>query len=191
MANKKYTKEKLEEAAKQCTSWRQMIQYFGLKEAGGNYSNLQNRCDEFNVDTTHFTGQGWNKIGHPSFGNSIDLTNRLCKHEKKKSSTKTKLVLLNHNLKENKCEICGISEWLGNPITIQLHHINGDPTDDRLENLQMLCPNCHTQTDTYCKRQEIRVLNLSAQEEILEVEELKIGETLTSNVDGNPEPSLV
>ena len=64
--------------------------------------------------------------------------------------------MLNHKLKQYKCEICGISEWLGNPITLQFHHINGNPLDDRLENLQILCPNCHSQTDSYCKRQKIR-----------------------------------
>ena len=41
-------------------------------------------------------------------------------------------------------------------IIFQLHHINGNPKDDRLENLQILCPNCHSQTDSYCKRKEIR-----------------------------------
>ncbi|WP_442911560.1 HNH endonuclease [Lachnospira sp.] len=51
--------------------------------------------------------------------------------------------------------MCGISEWLGNPITIQLHHINGDREDNRLENLIMLCPNCHSQTHNFCKRKSL------------------------------------
>jgi 5-methylcytosine-specific restriction endonuclease McrA len=54
---------------------------------------------------------------------------------------------------------------------LQLHHVNGDGTDDRIDNLQLLCPNCHSQTDSYCKRLKIRnSTNLSAQEETLEVE---------------------
>jgi len=158
MAKRKYTKEILEEAAKECTSIRQMLQKFDLKETGGNYSEMRKRCEQLGVDISHFTGQGWNKLGHPSFGNSIDLEKRFVKHEKKVSADKTKKILLNHNLKEYKCEICGCSEWLGKPITLQLHHINGDPTDDRLQNLQLLCPNCHSQTDSYCKRKEIRNL---------------------------------
>lgn len=151
-----YTKEILEEKVQKCTSWRQLIFSFSLKETGGNYTNLQKKCKEFNVDTSHFTGPGWNKIGHPNFGNSINLEERFSIHEKKQASSKTKEVLLNHKIKENKCEICGITEWNGNPITLQLHHINGDPKDDRLENLQILCPNCHSQTDTFCKRIKIR-----------------------------------
>lgn len=41
-------------------------------------------------------------------------------------------------------------EWLGAPIPLQVHHINGNTTDNRLENLQYLCPNCHSQTDNFC-----------------------------------------
>lgn len=57
--------------------------------------------------------------------------------------------LLREGLKENRCEICGISEWQGRPINVQLHHKNGDGLDNRLINLEFLCPNCHSQTDTY------------------------------------------
>jgi 5-methylcytosine-specific restriction endonuclease McrA len=59
--------------------------------------------------------------------------------------------LIAAGLKENRCERegCGISDWHGEPLSLQLHHRNGDGTDNRLENLQLLCANCHSQTDTY------------------------------------------
>ena len=47
------------------------------------------------------------------------------------------------------CEHCGLNEWRGKPLSLQLHHINGDKHDNRLENLEILCPNCHSQTDTW------------------------------------------
>ena len=57
--------------------------------------------------------------------------------------------LLREGLKENRCEICGITEWLGKPLSMELHHVNGDGKDNRLENLQVLCGNCHAQTDNW------------------------------------------
>jgi DNA-binding CsgD family transcriptional regulator len=55
-------------------------------------------------------------------------------------------------LKENRCELCGIDSWLGAPLSLALHHVNGDRLDNRLENLQLLCPNCHSQTENFAGR---------------------------------------
>ena len=60
--------------------------------------------------------------------------------------------LIRLGLKENRCERCGISEWRGALLSLALHHINGDGRDNRLENLQLLCPNCHSQTDNFAGR---------------------------------------
>lgn len=58
--------------------------------------------------------------------------------------------LVEYGFREMKCEICGNIEWQGKPIPLQTHHINGNHKDNRVENLQILCPNCHAQTDNYC-----------------------------------------
>jgi Zn finger protein HypA/HybF involved in hydrogenase expression len=60
--------------------------------------------------------------------------------------------LVSEGLKENQCERCGIRQWQDRPITLALHHVNGVRDDNRLENLQLLCPNCHSQTDTFAGR---------------------------------------
>lgn len=64
-----------------------------------------------------------------------------------RSHLKTRLVKA--GLKANQCEECGIAEWQGKPLSMQLHHVNGDGSDNRLENIILLCANCHSQTDTY------------------------------------------
>lgn len=58
--------------------------------------------------------------------------------------------LIKEGILENKCLWCGVSNWRDLPIILQLDHINGDNTDNRLENLRLLCPNCHSQTETFC-----------------------------------------
>lgn len=60
--------------------------------------------------------------------------------------------LFDAGIKSRRCESCGLSEWRGADIPLSLHHVNGDRHDNRLENLQVLCPNCHSQTDTWAGR---------------------------------------
>lgn len=57
--------------------------------------------------------------------------------------------LLKEGLKRNVCETCGLSEWRGAPLSLELHHVNGEAEDNRLENLMLLCGNCHSQTDNW------------------------------------------
>jgi hypothetical protein len=64
--------------------------------------------------------------------------------------------LLGAGLKVDQCEICGIDEWLGRPLSLALHHVNGDGLDNRLENLELLCPNCHSQTENFSGRKRGR-----------------------------------
>ncbi len=63
-----------------------------------------------------------------------------------------KLRLIKEGLKESRCERCGLADWRGQPLTVALHHVNGDRHDNRLENLEFLCPNCHSQTENYAGR---------------------------------------
>ena len=63
---------------------------------------------------------------------------------------KLKKRLIKEGIKKNECEICKISEWNGEPLSMQLDHIDGNSHNHKLENLRMTCPNCHSQTETYC-----------------------------------------
>jgi hypothetical protein len=72
------------------------------------------------------------------------------------AKSKSRLTIKRHLLKAgiivNRCDLCGLSEWRGHPLSIQIDHVNGIRDDHRLENLRMLCPNCHSQTDTFAAR---------------------------------------
>ena len=69
-----------------------------------------------------------------------------------RSRTNLRRRLIADGLKPAHCERCGLAEWLGEPIPLELHHINGDGQDNRLENLEILCPNCHSQTENHGAR---------------------------------------
>jgi uncharacterized protein YerC len=79
----------------------------------------------------------------------MSLEKELLVAGRRTSRSHLKLRLLGEGLKEKRCERCGISEWRGKPLNMQLHHVNGDGLDNRLENLELLCANCHSQTSTY------------------------------------------
>ena len=64
-------------------------------------------------------------------------------------TNKVRLRLLEEGYKDYRCECCGNTEWLGQPIPLELHHKDGDPTNNTLDNFELRCPNCHALTDSY------------------------------------------
>jgi hypothetical protein len=75
-----------------------------------------------------------------------------CKHPQY-STNKLKHRLYKSGLKYNICECCGVCEWQGKKLVCELDHIDGDRTNHNLKNLRILCPNCHSQTDTFRNKQ--------------------------------------
>jgi hypothetical protein len=76
-------------------------------------------------------------------------------HVKGISISRLRKKLIEDGIKEKKCEICKMSEWMGSPITLELHHIDGNRFNNVLENLQVLCPNCHSMTPNHSKKKII------------------------------------
>lgn len=148
----KYDKDNLSKIVSESGSIRQVLISLGLKEAGGNYSNIKKRIEQFNIDTSHFHGQGWAKGKTWTKTKNLDgilIENSTYTSGLHRSTFRLKNQLFKLGYKSKVCEICGGVEWMGEEIPLELHHINGNKFDNRIENIQILCPNCHTFTDNY------------------------------------------
>lgn len=110
------------------------------------YQIVKERMEKLNLFFTKRNSMYYNKDN-----TALPLEKILIK-DSEYNRTKLKARLVKEGLKEYKCECCGISEWNGKPLTLQLHHINGIHNDNRLSNLQLLCPNCHSQTENFGTR---------------------------------------
>ena len=144
----RYTKELLEENVKNCYSFAELARRLGLLPEGSNPKTLRRKLDEFNVDYSHFTGKGWNRNLKFKPRKKKELSEILvkdCNYQPYKLLKR----LIEEGVKESKCEKCGNTVWNGEPIPLQLHHIDGNRTNNTLDNLQVLCPNCHAQTENF------------------------------------------
>ncbi len=149
MRKRKWTIEELKNAVERSTSVRQVLKKIGLVEAGGNYEQVKKYIKENDLNTNHFTGVGWNKGMKFNKKLVVSLEDILI-NASTFQSYKLKKRLFMEKLKEEKCEICGWSERaIDGRIPVELDHINGDRNDNRLENLRILCPNCHSLQSTH------------------------------------------
>ena len=112
------------------------------------YNTFSRRAKLLGVFRANVGGKGRSKPKND--GNGKTPLNEILEGKHPSYQTfKLKNRLIKEGLKQNVCEKCGISEWNNSPIMCELDHINGNSRDHRLENLQILCPNCHSQTDTF------------------------------------------
>ena len=145
----KYSKDVISNIVNSSISKRECLIKLNLKPYGGNYRVLEKYLRIYNIDTSHFLGQGWNKNNSPA---DIKPIEKYFSNEIPISSYKLKLRILKEKIKPYKCEICNLEKWNNKLIPLELHHKNGNNKDNRLDNLQLLCPNCHALTDNYRNR---------------------------------------
>lgn len=142
----KYTEEELIEAVKESTSLRQVLIKLNVKAAGGNYEVLKKAIKYLELDTSHFTGQLWNK--GKTIGPKVPIEEYLS-NKRSITSHKLRQRLISEKIFPAQCNYCKNTEWNSLPIPLELEHINGNHQDNSLDNLELLCPNCHAQTATY------------------------------------------
>jgi hypothetical protein len=137
---KYYTDKDVEIAVKSSKSLAGVMKKIGLVPIGGNYSTVKRKIQKLGLDISHFTGKAWNKDFRMKEWVGYSRVGTLKKH------------LLRE--KGNFCNRCNLSKWLDKDIILEIHHIDGDKTNNSLENLELLCPNCHSFTDTWRKLKE-------------------------------------
>lgn len=142
-----YSKQQLVDAVASSFSIRQVLEKLGLAMHGGNYGTIHRTVAEEKLDTSHFTGQ--NHAKGKKFGDRLTLSQDVLVKGGTLTSSRLKKILLREGIMAPKCTGCLLETWLGLPIPLELDHINGDSSDNRLENVRLLCPNCHAQTPTY------------------------------------------
>lgn len=145
----KYTIEQAKEAIRSSISLRETLRKLGLAEAGGNYKTIKALVKEHQISTNHWLGQGFLKGKTHTWSTKRSFKDILVENSTYTSTYGLKNRLIKDGLLEHKCYECGLIEWRGQPVPIELEHKNGINTDHRLENLTLLCPNCHAQTSTY------------------------------------------
>jgi hypothetical protein len=129
-----------------------VLKQLGCGVSGTNYLRVHNMVRDLQLDTSHWLGAAYLRGKHHSWTPAIPLSEILVERSTYTDRMRLKRRLVAAGLVPYACADCGISEWRGHILILQLDHVNGVGDDNRIENLRLLCPNCHSQTSTYCGR---------------------------------------
>lgn len=138
--------KKLNKICQESKSYREVLGKLGYsQDAGGPHAQLKNRILELGINISHFKNQRYvtNK------GKFRVPISKYLNNEIKIPSHKLRLRLLQENIFQYRCMNCGLSEWMGKPIPLELHHKDGNKNNNSLNNIELRCPNCHYFTDTF------------------------------------------
>jgi hypothetical protein len=132
---RQYTDQDVIHSSKEVKSIAELLRKLNLKEAGGNYAHIKKTLQRLKINTDHWTGQGWSKGQQKKDWSQYSKVGHLKKHLIKK--------------KGHKCENCGLTEWQKQSIVLEVHHEDGDRTNNDFSNLKLLCCNCHALTHNW------------------------------------------
>lgn len=148
---KQKTKEELELLVNESKTFSDLMRKLGYGTNKGSTSVYLKRYLTTNgIDISKFSKNSIYNFSHPK----NELKDVLVSGSTYTNLVSLKKRIVREGVLEYKCSECGITEWNGKPIVLQLDHINGDNRDNRTENLRLLCPNCHSQTETYSRKKK-------------------------------------
>lgn len=149
---KRWNDEQLVKAVAESTSLVEVMQKLGLKlscnQGGGSSVRIRDRIVALGIETSH-----WARRSNKGYKRKR-LEDVLAGKKVYASSNGLRDRLVAEGILPYLCRVCGLSEWCGRPLGLQLDHINGNRFDDRIENLRLLCPNCHSQTESFSRGQK-------------------------------------
>ena len=152
MSLRKYDKEWLQELCKDSYSYAEVLRKAGRQQGGGAQATLKKKIEEFNIDISHFTGERW-QLSPNQVPQNYKEKYSLNEVFKKDSFVTQKILrgyIERHHILDYHCQICGCDgNWQNGVISLEVHHIDGDNTNNEISNLQYLCPNCHALTENY------------------------------------------
>ena len=155
MTKYRYSDADFAEAIKTSISIRGALIKLGVAPHGGSYKTFNLRLLKLGVDASHFLGEAHLKGKNNTHVKKLSMSDILMPNSSRVLNTSLKQRIIDAGLLKNECSNpkCSIkNDWLGEPIVLHVDHINGDHFDHRIENLRLLCPNCHSQTATYCSK---------------------------------------
>jgi hypothetical protein len=148
----KMTEDEFKNLVKNATSYREILKHFGFTPKGGNLKTVRNRIIECGIDDSHIKYRSKTLNAHLFNKISDEELFRKDSADDRRKAVKRRLIenrIMDHTI----CSECGMKNvWNNKPINFVLDHINGIPNDHRIENLRFLCPNCNSQTQTFCAR---------------------------------------
>lgn len=152
MASKLYnfSPEQLQSLLDSRNTYTEILRVAGINSSSST-NTLKRIIKEYKLDTSKFEENRKlykQQMAKMSLCSEYNIESKLHRNTKT-NSHKLRNKLIEFGYKESKCELCSISEWLGKPVKLQLHHIDGNHDNNELSNLQILCPNCHSMTDNF------------------------------------------
>ncbi|MEU8589802.1 HNH endonuclease [Streptomyces sp. NPDC048664] len=152
----RWTKEILESAVAASTSVNGVLRHLGIEVVGGHHTNISRRIRAYGIDTSHFRKSPHDGVPNQRSSPHSLLIEQEPSTARRQPSSRLKRAMTAHGVTEN-CALCGLPAlWQGLPLPLEVDHLDGDWRNNRLENLRLLCPNCHATTDTYRGRNKGR-----------------------------------